>query len=746
MNTDKYTVRNDLKECFRRNLHVPLIFVVLHVLLSLAFSFEADFYGGIPLYGFMGLFLPVVQVMYVIGGIAFGMRSFSFFVKKKEMNVFLSLPIRRKELLKNRVITGVVYSFIAALLPVVFTITVNKIFFTVDKNDLLLMVVLTIGMFAAMLLGFSLGSVFSVYTGKNSETVIFSLLLCILPTLLFAAVWNILTTINGNMLGVYVHSIPVLTTESIGVLYINPTFNMITMIDLVDAEFSGKVTSEHFILVLVNLLVSVIPFLLLPRVVRNRKAEKSDFSITHKKVALTIAFFVSFICFGIINAFYSISNRAIVAPIAIFVSLAVFILIPALIFRNKSKIKACLKLLPVPLALFAVIYLVCMTGVFGHFNRVPDVNEIEGCYLMPICYDEFLSPNKDEIFVEEQIVYGPFSTDKDKEKITSIHSAVTDDLGKGDSDIFVAYKLKNGKIFGRYYRGVTDEAALETLGFVETDMYQNMVNNVLDSVKFKVMKTRYYYLTNDESYYDYGRFNMENARVLTFEEYHERSLLSEIMNFDHPMSLLNRSASDGFFLSDRLTEEQIEQFKKCIAEDYRNITVQKMFFPTEQAEYILRFDEDYTLDWYDDTEIKMSNPSEYDTEYTGAEIAIYPWMTKTMAFIAENDMTVKQLTAEDVSCIFSVSVDQAIKNYTADLYSPEDFMPVQQIFAHHWRDEYYEAVSTFSLYDKKITDKAEIEQYLDSYMSSYCYFAQDGEMVMFKLEDNSRFYAFVPKK
>ena len=293
---------------------------------------------------------------------------------------------------------------------------------------------------------------------------------------------------------------------------------------------------------------------------------------------------------------------------------------------------------------------------------------------------------------------------------------------------------------------VTDEDALETLVFVETDLYQNMVNNVLDSAKFKEMKTRYYYLTNDESYYDYGRFNMENARVLTFEEYHERSLLSEIMNFDHPMSLLNRSASDGFFLNDKLTEEQIEQFKKCIAEDYKNITVQKMFFPTEQAEYILRFDEEYVTDWYDDTETKMTNPSEYDTEYSGAEIAIYPWMTKTMAFITENDMAVKQLTAEDVSCIFTVSVEQAIKNYAVDFYSYEDYAPVQQIFTHHWRDEYYEAVSTFSLYDKKITDKAEIEQYLDSYMSSYCYFAQDGEMVMFKLEDNSRFYAFVPKK
>lgn len=749
--TDNYTVRNDLKECFRRNYHIPLICAVTHIVMILLSSDNSSYYDYQPMYGLFGALLPVCQAIYVLYGILFGIKSFSFLLNKNQMNVYLSLPITRKALLKNRVITGVVYSFLASAVPMLFSLILNAVFFKVDLYLIKVLCILTVGMFAAILLGFGLSSLFAVYSGKTVEAVLYSLLILILPTAFHLSFCSIASLINGIMIdetifgGMYQFSYD----SYYGTVFINPVYNMFGLIDTVafeNTKLNLNVTTGGRSVVFVNLLISVVPFLFLPRLIKKRKAEKNEFSCKNKYVAFVISFIAAFLCFSFVNVFYDLNNAATVVSASIIISLAVFMLIPTIIFRKKSKIKEFMKFLPAVFGVFGIIYLVCLSGIFGYFNRVPDVNEIESCYLMPVCNDEFLSA-KDELLENQDIVYGPFTAEADIEKITSIHASATQNLGKGEETVFVGYKLKNGKAVGRYYHGVTQEAALETLSFVETEWYQNLIESILDSELFRVQKTKFNTLCEIDDRFrteDWFSFTQE---TLTWEQQHELSLLYNIMEFDYNPALLNNSVSDGFFLSDKLTKAEIEQFKKCLIKDYEGITAEKMFFPTERAEYILRFDEDTETDWWEEEEIKVSNPADYDSYYTGAELAIYPWMKNTMDFIEKHSLTIKHILPSEVEYIKVVTTEKAVENYRINEITDglEVRTPDKQIFVNYYQQSYSDGLTAFRN-SKQITDKSVIEEYLNSFQSSYCYLGHEGEIVQFMLEHNSYFYAFVPKK
>ena len=196
-----YAARYDLKRCFKSGFLFPLIACGLF-LLSLFSTIDKNLHGDEYVYKIFARdtyeTYIIYQYIYAAFGALAGLFSFRFLTSVKMSNVYLSMGINRKQLVKNRIISSTVYIALASIIPFIAAIILNSIYFTVEPGIIKASVFYALVYFGNMLLGFAVASLFTVSVGNFIESGVCTATALLAPTaLIYTAGVAISKFVNG---------------------------------------------------------------------------------------------------------------------------------------------------------------------------------------------------------------------------------------------------------------------------------------------------------------------------------------------------------------------------------------------------------------------------------------------------------------------------------------------------------------------------------------------------------------------
>ena len=120
-----------------------------------------------------------------IGMVACGMltalKSFWFLLSKKQVNVFLSLGVKRKTMFVNRLVSALITLFVAVLVPMLIIFIINIACFGYSTHLLELFLYITSLLFVSGVIGFALTSLMLMVSGNVVEVLVSTVSLSFIP-------------------------------------------------------------------------------------------------------------------------------------------------------------------------------------------------------------------------------------------------------------------------------------------------------------------------------------------------------------------------------------------------------------------------------------------------------------------------------------------------------------------------------------------------------------------------------------
>ena len=153
-----------------------------HTEISMFIKEHSTFYYSFDL-------LPIGMV---ICGMLTALKSFSFMLSKKQVNVFLSLGVKRKTMVTNRLVSGVITLFLAVLLPLLLIYITNIVSFGYHSYQTSLFLYFTALLFVCGLVGYSLVSAMIMVSGNIFEAIASALAVTAIPILTFLTAFSVM--------------------------------------------------------------------------------------------------------------------------------------------------------------------------------------------------------------------------------------------------------------------------------------------------------------------------------------------------------------------------------------------------------------------------------------------------------------------------------------------------------------------------------------------------------------------------
>lgn len=737
-----WAAKYDLKRCFKSGFIFPLIPCVLFVYIMVANMNAAYFDNEIKyIYKVFGDEAShnyfMLQYAYAACGVLSALYSFSFLTSVKKSNVYLSIGISRKQLAKNRILSSLVYIASAAVIPMIAALVINKLNFMVTPDLIRACFYYALVYFVDMLLGFAIGSAFTVSVGNIIESAVYSGIACLTPTIVFYSVDAIcVNMINGfASIGYADTGFTGFCTDLFAYLSKwNPMeFSVIEISYRLSSEKTLKTldSSEYFV-VIFWLVAAAAIMLSVPKLIEKRKAENAGMLGTNKIAVSFAGGVIAFAVFAMVSGTVD-TNRFFCYALCSVLPALIYIVIIAVLFRNKTDILNHIKGAAITAAVSVLITVTCASGVFGVYTSVPKAEEVEYAAVAPSGYEHFINYTAWDRFLRNSTaLYGPMTDSEDIESVISMHEKVADGLEKGDNTVCFVYKLKNGKVITRYYRNVSDEGAKESLKVVDTNWYENFAISALTNEDFDYDKELDKIPDSNPS-----RTKIEQAEIdlqcnilVIYNDYN----LGEV-------DILNSTLSDSVRLNDVVSAEEVKEFREVFAAELTQLNYEEVFYPKEQALY-------HVL-------ISYGEGAEYDGPVM-QNIPVYPSMKNTVNFIREHDIKVEQATADDIVSVSIKSLEKALSE--SEFYGSDSLtFRLGRSFASSYMskafyDEYYSVDRYISddelifLNEEKITDAATIEKYFTAFRSSYAFVGDNGAFVQFVFKDGSDLYAYIPEK
>lgn len=750
-----FAARYDLKRCLKSDFLFPLLaflFLSTATVLACLQNKDAQTKAVYILFESDGLFYyltPIYQCIMMVIGVFTGIKAFSFLTSVKKTNVYLSVGITRMQLVRNRMVSCILYLFAAVFSPMLLNTILNAAFYSVTIGLIKAQLYYGFALFADLLLGFAIAAVITVSVGNVVEALVFSGILCAAPTVLFFCLQILMMNfVNGSAFAFNRHSAMLFEQTAINWITDFPDYNPLlflcgkTEYAALEAERAVEGIPSSFVLpVLCWLIVGCALLALVPVLVKKRKAEDAGrFGMNKGTVVLTGGL-------GALAAFSLTSllvrsglHRFAVTAIGTVLACVVYFLVIAVIYRNKDILKR-LYGLPVVAAVCIAGAVVCFTGVFGVYTRAPEAEDIE-CAYMTINADDPLiycgsSYMTDLGLTSGNDIAGKFTDAADLKKVTELHKAVTAGLNQGQEKVGILYKLKNGSKQIRFYHHVSADAACRTNELLDTAWYDQHVDAAFGNREIAFP---------DAASYAWDETLEEN--LLTYFAGSVRQNLTA-----EGVALLNPSLTDGMLLSDSLTVQECLHLKACVAEDLKAIRSAELFYPKETPVCVLRFGDmpNTGHNWKD---FKITTPVD---DLYGLDIPVYSSMTKTMAFLAQHDLAVSKVTVKDIVSVKIMSMDNQVVQ-DSRIYDAFDMesnnvaihtCSVSKVAADALRQGFAEMRETpYNFFDscQKIEDKAQIEALLKVCRYSYDTTGDNGCIVQFTLQSGAIFTAYVPEK
>lgn len=730
-----YAAKYDLKRCFKSGFLFPFFACVifLFVLLgTLSSSFQDEDYIYRIFRNDMYEWYTLLQYIYAAFGALTGLASFSFLASVKKSNVYLSMGISRKQLVKNRIISSTVYIALASVLPFILAIILNHIYLTVESGLIKACGFYALVYFGDMLLGFAVASILTIITGNIIESGVWSATALLTPT---AIVYLMGDTINNFVNGVafsnydmYYEFGGFCRTFASYVRRLNP-LEYLSSAPRVGFRYKEgepySLSGFDYLTAVMWLIVAIVLVLFVVKAIEKRKAEIAG-SLGANKNAVRFACTVyAFISFMLVSNFASYS-KALGMILCVIIPAFIFIGMMTLVYRSKAEFISSLKDGAVTATGMLCITVILATGIFGYFKKLPTADEIEYAGICPSSVEYILS-NNDYLRTtrDSTKVYGPMTDNEDIRTILSIHQKVVDGLDKGDDSVCFVYKMKNGKVIARSYRSVSLEGAKASLGVVNTKWYDNLIRDSFTdwdfdySQEFKKIPA----VTKTSTKIEETEIGLQYD-YLSYKELYNSG---DIYIYG---KTLNRSVK----LSDKVSREEEREFRKVFSQELIDLSPDEIFYPEEQALFHIRIKMSESEDYYD---ANMKN------------IPVYATMKKTVDFLKRHKISFDNLTADDVveMRLLSpgagvVSVGVRSEKSTAVSYLSAKYLDKNFITRD---DDAFRRDDAFSQ-QESITDRKLIEKYFNTYKSYYSYSGDNGKFVQFIFKDQSDLVAYISEK
>ena len=764
-----FAVKNDFRQCLKSQFVFPLL-VLIYLIGKLCIGiFDAHFYT-VESFEYMlfksssVFFTTTVELALImcVAGVLAAVKSFAFLRKVPSTNVYLSLPITRSDLLKNRIKCATLYFGIATFVPMVFAMALNFVLFNPNAYFVGICFLYASGFFITAMVGFAIATAVSLAVGRVGEAVFFSAVIIDAPLLIATVLPRIVNMyVNGASLanGNYHNSLlqRFVFDFAENCYWLEPinffkNANQYGLLrygeEYIKLEFD--IVGPMIFMAVASIIILAISF----KVFKNRKAENAGVVGANKPLVVGTGIVAGFVLFGAINLTNYI-DRIVAGIIALVIAIVAYLAVTMILYRSKKNIIKNFKVVPCFAGGLVVVLVFCFTGFFGTYNKVPDVSKIDYAYAVASAGDGYITSNNNYSSItsayDHDTVVGRIADAEDLKNLVEIHKSVVDSLGDGDGTFKVVYVMKDGSTIVRGYYDVGEEAEQNTLKIYNTKSYKEQVKFGFTTSNATIIKqmdlVSAQWQNNRETY---TRIDGAEHDIQTTQLYKYHAMSDENMVF-----LSDKSQINSVNLSDTITTAQLRELKACMAQDIENLDIQKLLLSGENAVYFLGINDDYHFEYdenFDISRLDLMADYEYVDRYP-----IYKSMTRTIAYINSLNLTIPEI---DVNSIKSVKYIDANERYG----KPEPFNyynPIakdQSFYAFALSNDatdYYEYMYGESYFryngdefenGTESTDRALIEALYNSSVNNYKLIGDNGKIVLFTLDNGSIFTGYVPEE
>lgn len=731
-------------------------------------------YSGYNNYGIM------LGLVFMLLGVLFALFSFKFIMRKKQVNVFLSSPVDRRTMYKNRVVASLLMMAGAIVIPVIADIIINACLVGHFGYVLRCGVLLFAECFIYTAAGFALMSLAMSFCTTVVESFFFCGAVAGVPTSVSYFIHSLCYTFlsgynHKSLINFYYDEAffakpsllhytslinPLILGKAFGADY-SLSDNIIefvhrgneqyvvdsySVLDGVAAGVSNTNTGYEnmpfsYILPLIVWAVISIGILLIARkLFIHIKAENAGVHGTRPAAAklfaaeVMVVLFASLVGgFGITSRIIVISNNTLNIVTGMVLVFIIYFIIMAICRRS---IKPKLRELIVPVSVIAVsgiMIAVLSTGGLGYSTYIPDVEDIDKAAITTditnittceILSDPYSDSYKDNIFSsKDNSAIGPFTDKEDIEKFVEINKDIiaqeeSSTITKG---IYVCYELKNGRIVSRYYDIKSDDIAYKILSLRDSKAEREELE---------------YLLCGDSKNSPFDK-KMENSNMDTYGFFANDSELNLEQLFKkgtvYAINCANINSGNKI--------KNTPELRKALLDDLLSQTYEQRFKPEEAAIGGLLFSN------YSDMDTDSYAEYNSDVYKTAREQGwyIYPSMVNTVNYLKSTGEYKLFEVQDEIESVSIASCKSIVTRYAKDWNNIYDISRQfsssnQSIESSEINDEYMEeyydsyldtSMKNYFKNAKTVEDKKQIDELL-SHARIYSQFADNDYIIMIK--------------
>ncbi len=530
-------------------------------------------------------------------------RLFSFICDKKTVNVYYSLGIKRSVLFISKYASGALLLIAATIVPVIISYIVNLIFLGGSWQLSLVLLHLYCGLSVFVLVCFSVAAVVFSSVGTVSEAVVYSGALLFAPTIVIFLVEQIIgaflpsSTINDYVqlfettrYDYYSYSTASLlerTSDYNPLLFFVKELSAFSRGFIEKGEVLLSIDGEkidwyfpklliHFPWFVIAIALGVLGSLFFRRI----KAENCGFLNTNKVLSNLTIFEFCLVGSSILLGEIRWTETWIVIAGGAAAAFGLYIIAEIFLKRNFLRILKSLYKFVAHMAVIAIIYGVCATGLLGYSDYIPDKSRIQSASIsMPLSYAQITTNPSNSNWNSEyfmqinepfQYIMLPEMTDStDIDKVMEINKfavKTTKDDGLKNK-IVIRYKLRNGNISERKHTLTSRQEIEKLLTLVDTKAYNDEIYNLF-----------------------YGNFSEEDLKA----EYNKYGWINDAnfmrLAFQYKFSLVTaRSSSLTENRGLKLTEEQFNILRDAAYKDITAQSIENYFFSNKAQIGVLSF-------------------------------------------------------------------------------------------------------------------------------------------------------------
>lgn len=557
----------------------------------------------------------ILSIFVICVGILFAFFAFLFLMRKNRINLFLSSPVGRAAMFKNRTLAAIALMSVTSLIPIAIDVIINIYVFGKAGYFIWHGILLFGEYLAYMLAGFSIMTISMIACNTIIESLFFGAGLIWMPTIAVTAIdlvsrvylrgYAISNLFAGNadgtgLLSKYSIVNPIIFGKALG--NYRTCYNMFAFVfrgSGLTSETGGDYIAPSYLAMgqgykwaqmniiapfLIWLAISALFIYAGKRLFLMRKAENAGAHATaHIPTAIfsiELSAFAGAGLISIISQSYK-TNKFGASPLLCGIA-GMLLVYYITICICKRKIKLPKKVHITALseaAAGAAIVLVLITGFFGYSTRVPDVKDVKYATIRGGFIDVTGNEGRNDYadsFISSgslfesyrELSLGVFSSEEDISKLIDLNKAVskkTDDMT--GSCIRIAYKLKDGSTFERYFSTTDYEASYNVLSLTDSDAYHDELEFLLSSKRAGENKSDMQRIITTEGEWS----DMNYSDILGLFDYSDEGTIKKLLHSCSAKLISNDLATEGeikntpelkdALLADMLSKDYTQRFR-----------------------------------------------------------------------------------------------------------------------------------------------------------------------------------------